>query len=486
MNGCMFLNRSFLRIGQALALDMNKRYGVANWCAYAYGKPAYNLALNNGEIKYAPVLVDDILTVEAENEIVDDDFLKAKEKEYGTHFWLLFAADRHMAINWPHNFYIKYDPIFNYYQIKQQLQYRIKVIEKMLDQAKPDFIVMSSVCAMGSMLLYLIAKKRAIKTVILDFARLDRQVILTESIYGNFTGVDRKLPQLKNGTYDSPQKQNAVKWIDNFRNKPTKPHWAGPQEQLTSMSLEFFLKNLTRKIINSFKTNGFPQIYGYSVANYLKRNYLMWLNRHRLPKYDELDPREQYAFFPLHYEPELSLMVYAPQYQDQLWLIKNIAQSLPIGMKLCVKEHPSMIGLRNPAYYRDLKKIPNLKLLAHSLDSIAIIKNSSIVFSIGNTTGWEAVIYKKPVVVFSPIFYSQLSVVNYCRDLSQLPDAIVKLMNNYQPNDKELIDFTSLILEDAIDIDLNRLWYKETDIKKIADDPDLIKLSDAMIKMAKS
>ena len=53
-----------------------------------------------------------------------------------------------------------------------------------------------------------------------------------------------------------------------------------------------------------------------------------------------------YAFFPLHTEPEVTLLVYSKPYMNQIEAIRLISHNLPIGMKLIVKEHPWNIGKR--------------------------------------------------------------------------------------------------------------------------------------------
>ena len=77
--------------------------------------------------------------------------------------------------------------------------------------------------------------------------------------------------------------------------------------------------------------------------------------------YDPYESESDFAFFPLQFEPEISLLLLAPFMTDQLYVIKQIAQSLPVGMCLYVKEHPHMVPYRPRSFYRDLKKIPNVK-----------------------------------------------------------------------------------------------------------------------------
>lgn len=482
MNGCVFFNRSVSRLVHAVAIDMGKRYQIKNWSVYAYGRSSYELATNNPDIKYQNILVDDFLIEEGYKEKVDNEWLQKKEIEYGTPFlWPTFMADRGMIHNWPKKFYVDYNPVFSHEQIKQQLQIRIRKIEEFLDATHPDFVIMNAVCGMGSMLLYFIARKHGIKVIIFEMNRINDHVTLTESIYGTYPSVDGKFLSIRNGAYVSPLRSNAEKWLMNFRNRPTRPSYiVRPFEQSTISSINLFVKNFLRKFTDSF--NSFPRFYDYSPWSYIKRNFLMWMNTHvRMPRFDEPDFHEDYAFFPLHYDPELSTMVYAPYFTDQIWLIKSIAQSLPINMKLYVKEHPTMVGLRSLAYYREIQKIPNVRLINPDVNSIEIIKHTKIALLISSTVGWEALLLGKPVVTFGSVFYNALSIVTHCTAIEQLPTMVKDLLQKTPTNDGELIDFISAMLEESIDINLDTLWYREKDVHRILANPELQKFSDAIM-----
>ena len=51
---------------------------------------------------------------------------------------------------------------------------------------------------------------------------------------------------------------------------------------------------------------------------------------------------KKFIYFPLHFEPERTLLISGTYYTDQISVIKNIAKSIPIDFTLYVKEHPNM------------------------------------------------------------------------------------------------------------------------------------------------
>lgn len=488
LTGCLFLNRAYIKWQHAMVLDLRNRFGIDKWCGLSYGRGAYGYVKNQKDITYEPLLVNDFLGVEADKEIVDEEYLDRKEKEYGhPYLWQEFINDRHISIDWPRQFYPTLNPNRNLYQIKQQFQIRIRKIEEMLDQAKPDFVLFVDAGAMAVNLLYYIAKKKSIPTLVLWTNRPGEVTAgVSDNLFGTFNIVDKIFKEIREGR-PSPKREEAVKWIENFRKKPARPFWLLPADfwnkfgQSPWRKLVLFAKNFVRKCIDSFNDPSFPRIYGYSPLDFVKHNFLLWKNAHSGFKFDEPDYKESYVFFPLHQEPELNLLMYAQYFADQAWVAKTIAQSIPLNYKLYVKDHPLMPGYRNPKFYKEIKKFPNIKVIDPKVDSIELIKNAKLITTITGTVGWEATLLKKPVITFGSIYYNSLSFIKKCKIISELPNMVKDMLENFKYNEEELIDFASAMLEDSFKIDFTKL-VSEQDIEKIKQNPDLTAISDAVMK----
>lgn len=491
MTGCIFLNRSYVKWQHALVLDLKKRYGVDKWCALGYGKGPYEINKTQNDINYEPLLINDILGVEAEKEVVDEKYLNQKEKEYGhPYFWQEFINDRHIAIDWPRQFYPELNPNRNYYQIKQQFQIRIREIEKMLDEAKPDFVLFVDAGAMAINLLYHIAKKKNIPTLILGINRPFGMAGVSGNLFGTFDVVDKIFREIRSGKHQSPEKGKAVELIKKFREKPIKPYYILPSEswnnfgQGTIKKLILFAKNFIRKFIDSFDKS-FSDIYGSGPFDFARNNFILWRNSLSKFKFDKPDYSENFVFFPLHQEPELNLLMFAPYFADQGWTARTIAQSIPLTYKLYVKDHPLMFGYRNPKFYEWLKKFPNVQVIDPKFDSMELIKNCKLVTTISGTAGWEASFLKKPVITFGSIYYNSLSFIKKCKILDELPMLVKDALENYSHNEDELVDFTSALLEDSYNIDFTKL-LNEKDVNILMTNPDLIKISDSIMKYIKN
>ena len=113
--------------------------------------------------------------------------------------------------------------------------------------------------------------------------------------------------------------------------------------------------------------------------------------------------------FPLHTEPEVSIQILGrPYHKDQIELLRNLAASLPFGMRLLVKEHPRSVGMRSQSFYEKLKQIPNLFFIDQNVNSMKIVKKSKFTAVISSTIGLEAIILGKPVLVLGFPKYGDL------------------------------------------------------------------------------
>jgi hypothetical protein len=121
--------------------------------------------------------------------------------------------------------------------------------------------------------------------------------------------------------------------------------------------------------------------------------------------YEEPVAGEQFLFYPLHFHPEASTSILAGAYLDEYEVIRNIAFSLPEGLRLYVKDHVSAWGYPSLDFYRRLKRLPNVRLLAPGAPTKQLIKASRGVITLTSTVGYEALLLKKRVFLYGRVFY---------------------------------------------------------------------------------
>lgn len=478
MKGCLILQRNFAYIGHSLAILLKEKYNITDFCGYVYLRSGYNSLQSQKDIQYSALLLDEEIHQSYKNEKIDYQYLQNLEKEYGIpNLWPYLAVDRILMYNQLVREYPYQKSLFTHEEMLHLLQAHSKAIINMLDKEKPDFVFGSVVGGLGSFLLYQIAKKRGIKTLLVLPAGIDNRQIITEK-YDRFTDAEKISQKIKDDTTNKAFLQ-AEQFLSEFRTKP-KPYFpqittllqqTGRRAQLKISQPNYWLKSarwffliLYKYLKNKKRDYSDTDNPWYFIVDRVKRKLRNLRGNNDL--YDTFNPQEDYAFFPLHYEPEVALLVQAPFHCDQIYIIKQIARSLPVHFKLYVKEHPAMVESRPRSYYQEIKKNPNVKLINPAISGLKIIPTAKIIFTITGSSGWEAILLQKPVISFGHQFYNHLSMVKRCAEIEQLPFLVKTQLENFTYNEKELINFITAVIQDSIPLDLNHLWYEEYDMEK--------------------
>lgn len=128
----------------------------------------------------------------------------------------------------------------------------------------------------------------------------------------------------------------------------------------------------------------------------------------------------------LHYRPEYIIDSLGRYYQDQEYLIANIAANLPSNYFLLIKEHPAMKGHRPVSLYKKIIKISNAILIHPDVDSHILISRSQLVFTIAGAAALEAIFLNKQSIVFGQYAYSHAHLVSFCDSFWKLNTLIRK------------------------------------------------------------
>jgi CDP-glycerol glycerophosphotransferase (TagB/SpsB family) len=156
-------------------------------------------------------------------------------------------------------------------------------------------------------------------------------------------------------------------------------------------------------------------------------------------EYDDLK-KIKYIYFPLHKEPELMLNLKAPLWHDSSHAIKYISSMLPLGYKLIVREHIKNWGRRYTRYYRFLSRLPGVILVDPFDSQFKYIENADLVITENGSTGWEALLLKKPVITLDKTFYDVANLAIKATIPSGLDKYIMKALNGYNKYNSEEYD----------------------------------------------
>lgn len=114
-------------------------------------------------------------------------------------------------------------------------------------------------------------------------------------------------------------------------------------------------------------------------------------------------------FFPVQFEPEASLIYFAPQARNQIEVVEQIARALPHGKLLWVKEHPNQFGcLADSRWLKLKKKYPRLRFVHGRKNGRQLIKLCGLAVAISSTAGMDALILGRKTLVLADVYYRKL------------------------------------------------------------------------------
>jgi len=371
-------------------------------------------------------------------------YLRQIEQKYKLNLWMLINSERIF-----HEFN-------NYYRFTQKeilaiLENECRFFEKVLEEIKPDFLIikltdyhrnhlLAEMCKnSGVKILMLMPSKLGFRGVIgTDFNKFDNEVYLESLIFDknveellSNSDVFKQTTKVKTmGDDVSIRKKISVAfdWIINVYNDEYKQrydHLGKTRSKLIYTKISSLVKSRHRK-------------------NFLYRNSIL-----------KIPDNEKSVYFPLHVEPERTIDIDAPFYSNQLNVISLISKALPIDYNLYVKEHFNMRlrNWRDVSFYKKILTLPNVKLLNPSLKPNEIIRKSDLVITIAGTTGLEAALNNKPVIVFADVVYSSLSSVFRVEKIEDLPQLIITALQS-QVNREEVVKMIGKLYNSSFEFDM--------------------------------
>lgn len=177
-------------------------------------------------------------------------------------------------------------------------------------------------------------------------------------------------------------------------------------EVLNYRTIRFVFKKMFRQCRSyiSRKRHRIITMGNYKLLEQLRYLYHV---RHDVRLFDKLsltNPNaligKSYVFFPLHVEPESSVGMQSPEFNDQFALVEFIAKNLPAGTVLVVKEHIAAIGRRPKEFYTTILDIPNVVMVFPFTYALDIARGAKAVATITGTLGMEAAVLGIPVISF--------------------------------------------------------------------------------------
>jgi len=416
----------------------------------------------------------------------DIELLRRYERKIGNPFlWNALVGDRRIYFGKKYAYAQDYRPRFSHERMLAILQVALKQIEAFFDRVQPAFVVSFQCVTIGEYLSYLFARSRNIPVLNLRPTRIQNYFYASEDIFEPSEHLKETYEQLLQIGIDASLMDEAMRYLQKVReshamyegvvppsNKP--PAFANAKRRRLELSK---LKKIISILVREFRyrfgeyqdDNHISGHIGPAVNQYIIRP---WRAKRLERCFGKIYVRVgdlkllNYAFFPLHTEPEVTLSVYSKAYVNQIEAVRLVSHNLPVGMKLVVKEHPWSIGKRPLSYYHKLLKIPNVMLAHPSLNSRELVSQSQLITVIAGSIAFEGLMLGKPVITLgrTPFNFLPCSMIRHIDNPNLLGDEIRELLENYEYNEEALVCYIAGVMKNSVQVDFysRLLGRKET------------------------
>lgn len=366
----------------------------------------------------------------------DVDNLKKLEEKFNLNLWLDIFTER--------TFY-KYWTEFHKFtdnEILSIVYHTISFFVDVIETYKPKFVLMKQVGdTLSSLLLYRIAKKMGVKIFMLNQLYLLNKITISDNLVSR--EISDEFTKSKTDFINS-SKIYDVEFIKNHdRSKSISLLLQGTNfRKNLSQKISHYIKRLSTRPEPIYQNTGKTKL---KMIRYRLQNYLEVKKRKQFLDTNSIKSvgNEKFLYFPLASEPEARIMVTSPFYTNQITLVENIAKSIPIDYILYVKEHPvQKLKFWRPVNdYKKLINMPNVKFIHPSVSNHELLIQCQGVIAISGGTSFEAIFYKKPVILFADEYYDVLSTVTRIKSFKTLYNDISDALSNFKFNNNELDAF---------------------------------------------
>lgn len=356
---------------------------------------------------------------------------------------------------------------YTHEEIRSLVYHSLCKIEEFINEVNPEFVFGFAPVTLLEVLIIKYCQVKNIKILLLRSSKVDDRIVFYDNLYLLPSLITSKL--YCEEYIESENLENANVYLQKIQNSKITnyegahdPKYFFRNPSLISIFIRFlssiriFLikyKNLNTRtdkhIPNPIINYYYNYIYKYFRIIKLKKFYLKKTLK-------IISESQNYGFFALHSEPEIALQLNGRVFTNQIELVKNIALALPINYKLLIKEHPRSYGLRDIKFYSDLIAIPNVELVDFNFSVSQLIEYSKIVFNISGNTGFEALIRKKPVIVFGlhDLTLFPNTMVRTVHNMYELPKNINSILLDYDFDKNFTIKYLALIYKYSTSVNL--------------------------------
>lgn len=315
----------------------------------------------------------------------------------------------------------------------------VKAFRRYLDEARPDVFVFNCVASQYAHVMATVLKEAGVPMVIPMAFGVEGLIYLCDGPYQICEDIWGTYRAYKSGA-ERPD-DATLAWADAFIGrvrtlKPAYSNWAVAVEQqkLHMPGPKATLRYLYNHM-RYYRTD--PTLPGIAqkIGGRLRARYNQRRNQAQFAPLAALGDHD-FLYFPLHLEPEIATLIVTPL--DQRSIIDLVAPQLPITWKLVIKEHPAMVGQRDPSYFRALAaRYPNVLAIDPGVSSQLLASRARATLTLSGTVTLEAAILGTPAIFAHPSRFGGLDLGTLTQDFMNFAPVLDRAMQK-RPSDEEI------------------------------------------------
>lgn len=300
--------------------------------------------------------------------------------------------------------------------IERSVRY-IRSLEKTFEEEKIDILISSIGGEIGRTSTFYVAQKMNIPTYYLNYFHFYDTHLILRRIDADLLNVDMT-QEIDISEEEWKRAEEIIEQTHQFKHRLDK--FITPRIEVKYVG-KFF-----SRFIFSYFTDPYAYPKGWlrmKVAEKISRTINKYLLR---PVYNKPVFSEDYIFFPFHHSQDYQLKGRAPHCAHQEFIVRLIADAIPEGFKLYIKEHPQFVGGISPRILWGLNRIPNVRLIPYDTPTDAVIKHARAIITVNSSVGFESITHQKSVITLGNSFYRGKGLTLDIEDLSKLREHIIE------------------------------------------------------------
>lgn len=475
---------SAIRVYRELMRELAKQVPVDSVAAFVSHSPSFLRMQQGSPLPDSWMLLREWEIV-GEGRLAAPDWglLERFERELGDPWlWNIPLADRRLWLGNACKRRQDYRPRFDHRQLAGILTTALPRIEAFFDEVRPTLVLGFGTATFGDLATHRFARARKIPYLLLKATKIWNYVSLNDHL----EGLSRHIRERYSGAVEPSTE--AFDLADEFMQevrtrgltyegaiklrKPSVGRLVRGVVGGAARDLQVLRDPVVRRdnhresaVLKALNTS---LLNPYRAARASRRLGRLIIRREHLPEVGA------FAFFPLHFEPEVSIQVFGRSFQNQIEVVRNIARALPFRMPLLVKEHPRSLGFRPWQYYRKLLEIPNVRFVDPLLPAQIVVQHSSLVAVISGSIGLEAAVQGKPVITLGTPAYNVLPepVLCHTSDLDALPGIVERLLGRRDPGTDAVRRYIAATIDGSTPINLYTEMLGKRGRERAAAGPD--------------